>query len=301
MNHRRPFVDSVSSRPASAWQRSGNIALLASVMTLIAVIPLSHADRIAAQQLSADISADDVSRMRGDALYQQMCAACHGLGGEGGPGGAANLTRSAIATAADNGETLGAFLAVGRPDKGMPPFPLSNEQYADLSRATQAFAAAGANAPNRTTEEVVLVGDAEAGRAYFEGSIGQCSSCHSVSDGEASTAANLAHVGSRFDDPKSLQNAMVLNRSFFWSPATSDDVTATVTYGDGRVLTGLLTSISDFKVVIRDADGRTTMIERFDGQPAVELEDRLQHHIDMLDVYQDSDIHDLTAYLWTLK
>jgi cytochrome c oxidase cbb3-type subunit 3 len=78
-------------------------------------------------------------------------------------------------------------------------------------------------------------------------------------------------------------------------------VTATVTYRDGRTLTGFLTSVSDFKVVIRDANDGETVLPRNDGEPKVVLTDRLQHHLDLLAIYMDDDIHNLTAYLATLK
>lgn len=256
-----------------------------------------------AQAQSGEMTPERAAQMRGDALYQQMCAACHGLGGEGGPGGAANLVRSTIAQTNDAGVALGGFLAVGRPDKGMPPFPLSQQQNADLAAALRALgttSTASADAP-RDTADVVLVGDIAAGRAYFNGPVGQCSSCHSVTDGETSAASNLSRIGAKYPDPKTLQNNMVLNRTFFWSPTQSNDITATVVWADGREVSGLLSSVSDFRVVVRDASGVETVIERRNGEPRVTLVDRMQHHLDMLRVYRDSDMHDLTAYLWTLR
>ena len=90
-------------------------------------------------------------------------------------------------------------------------------------------------------------------------------------------------------------------RRYYWSPANSKDVTATITYRDGRVVTGYLSSVSDFKVIVRDESGQETIIERRKGEPRVVLADRMQHHLDLLPRYLDSDIHDLTAYLATLK
>lgn len=239
----------------------------------------------------------------GSTIYQDMCAACHGGNGAGGPGGAANLTRSPIATASDGGKTLGQFLQVGRPEKGMPPFPMSDQQAAQLSAALRALASeaspvglAGATAPAS-----IVVGDAETGRNFFNGPVGKCSSCHATQAGTASSASNLAGIATRYPEAKTLQNRMVLNRSFFWSPSLGDDISATVIYKDGRTATGLLTSVSDFKVVIRDKDGKATTIARNNGEPRVKLEDKLQHHLDLLDRYRDDDIHNLTAYLVTLK
>jgi cytochrome c oxidase cbb3-type subunit 3 len=74
-----------------------------------------------------------------------------------------------------------------------------------------------------------------------------------------------------------------------------------ITYRDGRALKGYLSSVSDFKVVIRDERGAETVVARADGEPRVVLTDRLQQHLDLLDKYSDNDIHNLTAYLVTLK
>ena len=59
--------------------------------------------------------------------------------------------------------------------------------------------------------------------------------------------------------------------------------------------------VSDFKVIIRDQAGQETTLTRSKGEPSVALTDRLQHHLDLLEVYRDVDIHNLTAYLATLK
>lgn len=235
----------------------------------------------------------------GIVLFQQMCGACHGGEGQGGPGGAANLTRSALAQTADDGGTLRAFLRHGRPERGMPPYDLDLRQAALLSAALRSFAAQNSSAG--AGPATVLVGDAETGRLYFNGDIGRCASCHTVNEGEASAASNLAHVASRYPSAKAMQNAMILNRSTFWSPALGADVAAEVTFGDGRVVSGYLTSVSDFKVVLRDATGTETEIARAGGVPRVTLHDRLQHHIDLLGIYRDEDIHNLTAYLATLR
>jgi len=220
--------------------------------------------------------------------------------------------------APDMGRGLAAFLQVGRPEKGMPPSPslLSEQQAADLSAKLRSlgFAAAapapdGARASGRLPlpaalagqQLSIVVGDAEEGKKFFNGPVGQCSTCHAVVDGRSSSASNLAHIASKYPDPKALQNNMVLNRGLGWSPRRSKDVTATIRFADGHVLSGYLASVSDFKVVIRDETGKESTIPRVDGQPRVILTDRLQHHLDLLAKYLDDDIHNLTAYLTTLK
>jgi cytochrome c oxidase cbb3-type subunit III len=240
---------------------------------------------------------------RGDALYQQLCAACHGGDGSGGPGGASNLTQSAIATADDAGRTLKAFLDVGRPERGMPPFVLNTIQHEQLSATLRSLrvAADAARATAAAAADSVLVGDAAVGKAFFNGPVGRCNTCHAVEPGRESPAANLARIASKYPDARNLQNNMLLNRVFFWSPALGEDVTAIVTFRDGRTHSGFLSSVSDFKVIIRDKAGGETTFTRTKGEPRVVLKDRLQHHLDLLEVYRDADIHHLTAYLASLK
>lgn len=252
-----------------------------------------------AQHLAPAPTAD--AEDAGAALYQQMCGACHGAAGGGGPGGAINLSRSSIAMTPDQGQALQAFLASGRPESGMPPFAVSAGQAAQLSRVIRSFARPDRPAQSGTDDATVLVGDAAVGREFFNGPVGGCSSCHAVTEGEASSATNLAHVATRYDSVMDLQNAMVLNRSFFWSPALNRDVTARITYADGREFSGYLTSVSDFKIIIRDEQNREIVIERANGEPNVVLVDRMQHHLDLLEVYRDEDMHNLTAYLATMQ
>jgi cytochrome c oxidase cbb3-type subunit III len=247
---------------------------------------------------------------RGALIFQQLCAACHGARGRGGPGGSPDITQSAVAMAADGGSELRQFLLAGRPEKGMPPFPLGEAEALDLSAAIRSlgFAAASAQpamatgtATRANAGEDVLVGDAMAGKAYFFGPVGRCNSCHAVEVGGASTASNLWNISTKYPDARVLQNNMVLNRSFFWTPAYSNDITATVSWRDGRKASGYLSSVSDFKVIVRDDAGMETSWPRKDGEPRVVLTDRMQHHLDLLPKYRDSDIHDLTAYLVTLR
>jgi cytochrome c oxidase cbb3-type subunit 3 len=291
------------------WPRRGARRWLFSITNASLAIStgaflLAAVPKLEAQTASPEAAASANGAVRaGNAIYQDMCAACHGGNGTGGPGGASNLTRSAIAAADDGGKTLGQFLQIGRPEKGMPPFPMTDQQAAQLSAALRALAseAAPSRPAGASTQASIVVGDADTGRNFFNGPVGKCSSCHATQPGVASSATNLAGIATRYPEPKTLQNRMVLNRSFFWSPSLGDDVAATAIYKDGRTVTGLLTSVSDFKVVIRGNDGKSTTIARDNGEPRVKLDDKLQHHLDLLDRYRDDDIHNLTAYLVTLK
>ena len=77
--------------------------------------------------------------------------------------------------------------------------------------------------------------------------------------------------------------------------------TATVTLPSGETFSGVLVRLTDFDVTIRDDSGRTLSWLRSGNVPKVQVTDPLQGHIDLLPKYKDADIHNLAAYLATLK
>ena len=79
-------------------------------------------------------------------------------------------------------------------------------------------------------------------------------------------------------------------------------IKATVTLPSGESFTGALIRLTDFDVTVYDAatqQPRTWL--RSGGQPAVTVSDPLQAHVDMVRRWTDADIHDMTAFLATLK
>ena len=273
---------------------------------------LAQSPRPAAAQL------DPASVARGAVLFDSLsCSGCHGAQGLGGAANAADLTKSALAQTPDNGRTLAAFLQVGRPELGMPASrALSAQEAADLSAKIRslapppappqqtAAAAARAALPAALAGQdlSIVIGDPKIGKAYFNTAEARCSTCHAVEDGKISQASNLAHVATRYKAEKDLQQQWMLpNRDINWSPRKDNSVVAVATFADGHEVRGFLTSVSDFKLVVRDAAGKITNVPRVDGEPKVRLEDSRQAHLDLLDVYQDNDIDNLTAHLASLK
>ncbi len=74
----------------------------------------------------------------------------------------------------------------------------------------------------------------------------------------------------------------------------------TVAPPSGPSLSGVLVEESDFYVTLRDADGTIRTVRRAPGMK-VTKNNPLQAHIDLLDRISDKQIHDLVAYLETLK
>jgi mono/diheme cytochrome c family protein len=235
---------------------------------------------------------DPAAIERGKGIYSVNCQFCHGVDARGGDGGGPNLIRSQIVLEDKAGEGIGPVILAGR--GSMPKFAFSAQQISDVAAFLHNFKVGGGT----TFEESklnILVGDAAAGKAYFEG---HCTSCHSVS-------GDLKGIGSREPDAKQLQNSIVsgsAKKGFpFAPPQPSKPTTVSITLASGEKVEGPLVRIDDFTVTVRDSSGGQRTFTRSGDVPKVEVHDSLQPHVDLLPLWQDKDIHDLTAYLITLK
>jgi cytochrome c oxidase cbb3-type subunit 3 len=231
---------------------------------------------------------------RGKALFSTSCAFCHGATGKGGESGP-DLIRSLVVLDDDHGERIGPVVLNGRPERGMPKFPFSQDQVSDIAaflhHQIQATAAFGSYKVLN-----ILVGNPKAGEAYFNGA-GTCSKCHSVT-------GDLAHIGSKYA-PADLQQLFLMPRGQGGSHVRSQSdraaIQATVTLPSGETFAGRLAQIDDFRLTVIDTRGESRTFSRDGDTPHVELNDPLRQHAALLSKYTDSDIHNLTAYLVTLK
>jgi mono/diheme cytochrome c family protein len=243
---------------------------------------------------------DPAAVERGSKLYVTNCGGCHGAGARGGAG-APDLVRSVLVLDDEKGILIAPVLRDGRPDQGMPKMNLTEPQIADIVAwlHVQTYAAG-----HRTTYAFldVLTGDPKKGEAYFN-STGKCNTCHSVS-------GDLKGVGSRYE-PFPLQSRWLQPRGGRGgggrggrgggAPSTRGVIMVTVTLPSGQVLSGALDRIDDFNVSLRDSSGDYHSFTRDGATPKVEVRDPLQGHTDLLHKYTDADIHNVTAYLVTLK
>src|SRR5215471_753340 len=137
---------------------------------------------------------------RGKAVFGINCVACHGADLRGGQLNGPNLLRSQLVLADKDGELIEPVIKNGRPERGMPALPLNDEDVKAVIEFMHSLTAAspGQGAPPRTEAPPpdIVVGDAGAGRAYFDKT---CSSCHAI-DGD------LRGIATRVDNPKTLQN-----------------------------------------------------------------------------------------------
>src|SRR5580700_4462188 len=230
---------------------------------------------------------------RGRALYGVNCQFCHGSdarGGEGGP----NLLRAELVLTDQNGELIAPVVQNGRIDQGMPKFPMTNAQVADIAAFLHNFRVAGYDA-SRMKPPTIVVGDAAAGEAYFKN---KCAACHSVT-------GDLKGIGAKYAEPRELQQTFVMpgggGRGRGATGGNVPPTTVTVTLSSGQKVEGRLVRIDDFIVTLAEADGTQQTFRRDGNNPRVEIHDPLQPHKALLGVYSDKDIHNLTAYLVTVK
>lgn len=228
-------------------------------------------------QNAADVAA-------GKRQFTQTCGFCHGPDGRGASG--PDLIRSPLVSHDVNGNLIGEVVHNGRPDKGMPAFQLSDDQIKEIAAFLHAEAKLAASVTQRTPSEYplekLLIGNAEAGKAYFNGA-GKCTECHS-------TSGDLAHVASKYK-PFDLQTRIVFPSGI--------KPTVTVTERSGKTFSGQQVYSDEFLISLRDAQGWIHSWPR--GSVKVEIRDPLAAHEKLLTAYTDQNIHDLFAYLETLK
>jgi mono/diheme cytochrome c family protein len=222
----------------------------------------------------------------GDALFQQSCSFCHGrdaMGGETGP----DLTQSKLVLADTDGSKISEVVRQGRTngDKKMPGFQFSTPELASLVtfiRARVTAAAAMEGGRRGVSVADLQTGNVEAGKAYFNGA-GGCAKCHSPT-------GDLAGIARRYEGLR-LEERMLYPRG----------VKSMVTVGlrSGRKEKGTLAYLDEFTVGLLDSSGtyKSWPIE----DVKYKVDSPVDAHVEQFSKYTDDDIHNLMAYLQTLR
>jgi cytochrome c oxidase cbb3-type subunit 3 len=228
---------------------------------------------------------DTAAAKKGEPLFKQNCAACHGETARGAQG--PNLVRSVVVLHDEKEKEIGPVIQNGRPQAGMPPFPQLSPD--DIHNISEYIKLQVEDAANRAVYNQLyagskneLRGDAKQGAEFFQA---HCSGCHSAT-------ADLAKIGAKFPQASAMQSR------FLW-PVSKEPARVTVSTPSGEKVAGTIVKLDDFDVAIRDPNGDYRYWPR--PQVRVNVVDNLQGHRSLLPKYTDADIHNVTAYLETLK
>jgi len=220
----------------------------------------------------------------GKGLFQQNCAFCHGrdtMGGESGP----DLTQSKIVLADVSGDKIGEVVRVGRLEKKMPAFNFSPQEIASVSAFIHSqviWAETHKGGRRGVTVADLQTGNVDKGKKYFNGA-GGCSKCHSPT-------GDLAGVATRF------QGLKLEERMLYPEGAKS---TVVVTLPSGETVKGTLAYQDEFVIGLRDSTGlyRSWMLDRVKAT----VDSPVEAHVEQFPKYTDDDIHNLMAFLQTLR
>lgn len=234
---------------------------------------------------------------RGKAVYSVSCAFCHGSDAGGGSTGP-NLLRSDVVLQDKDGEAILPIVQGSRLLRGMPKIDISSAQVSDIAAWLHSIPVSSNAGHERIN---VLVGDASAGAAAFNR---LCASCHSVT-------GDLKSFAAQYSDARDMQQAWIMpGMQAFRFPGTGGGpevrlnvppATATVTDERGDKVTGVLNRVDEFAVTVTPPNSRPRTWTRTNGIPEVEIHDPIAAHRELLRKYNDKDIHDITAYLVSLK
>jgi len=225
----------------------------------------------------------------GEVTFGAQCGFCHGkdaAGGESGP----DLTRAELVAQDSKGDKIAPFVRAGRPNAGMPAFANLTAKELDsivafLHSQMDKFAELGGN--RRTVDPSdLLTGNAAAGREYFNGA-GKCSECHSAT-------GDMAGIGKR------VQGLNLLRRILYPAgPPGASSAKASIELSPGETVSGPLVGEDDFTLTVLDSSGARKTYEK--SAVKVKIDDPLAAHFDQLAKYTDADIHNVYAYLESLK
>jgi cytochrome c oxidase cbb3-type subunit 3 len=223
----------------------------------------------------------------GQSRFADECALCHArdtAGSETGP----DLTRSVLVAQDVQGDKIAPMLRTGRVNKGMPAFDLTeaeiNAIVAYIHDQKTKMEAAGGGRRNVDIDDL-QTGDVEAGQRYFNGA-GNCSKCHSAT-------GDLAGIGNRY------KGLPLLQRMLYPQGSRPAPAKAIVTLSSGSTVTGTLVSQDEFTVQIKDATGMTRSWAT--SEVKVAIDDPVAAHFEQLGKYADQDMHNVYAYVQTLR
>lgn len=177
----------------------------------------------------------------GQQTFSNICAACHGLDGQGGEHAPNISTNPEVQRMTDR--EISSIVRYGIPSKGMPSFQtsLQRDQIAAVIRYLRIMGAGARNA--------ALPGNAEEGKTLFFGAA-HCVDCHTLQGHGGFLGADLTAYGNGHS-PDAIRKA-ILHRSENQDPHHS---AVTVLTRDGKSLSGVIRNEDNFSIQLQTADG----------------------------------------------
>jgi cytochrome c oxidase cbb3-type subunit III len=255
------------------------------LMFALLTVALATAQAPKKTAVKPDLPEASPEALRGRALFGKNCAFCHGKDADGGESGP-DLTRSKLVARDVRGDKIRATIHDGRIEKGMPPFPrLAPAEVSDLiAFIRDETKKATSNPGGRKGVDVadLQTGSVDAGKAYFNGP-GKCSSCHSPT-------GDLAGIASR-------REGLELEMQMLYPQNAKSKVS--VTTPAGETVSGTLAYKDEFNIGLINADGwyRSWPVDSV----KYKIDSPADGHIELFPKYTDDDIHNLMAYLQTLR
>lgn len=247
-------------------------------------------------------SVDPAAADRGRRTWASECINCHGTQARGTDNGP-NLVRSVLVLHDRYGSQIGPFLAKGHKlQSGASGATLTEAQVQELAHFLRQRVNDGLRGSPLFQPQNVLTGDPKAGAAYFNGE-GQCTTCHSPTGNLAGIGARLEPIDlqQRFLFPGTGRGGRGRGRGGPAPPASAPNaVRVTVTPPNGQAVSGVLIQMDDFFVSLRAEDGTPRTFRRVSGMKVVR-QDPFAYHVELLDRLTDKNMHDIVAYLETLK
>ena len=242
---------------------------------LAALVLLGQAAHPGEQYAPADIA-------YGAKLYDAQCTTCHGANGDGV--GGVDL-RSGKFRNGPTDQDLVRVITNGVPGTGMQAFKLDSAEITGIIAFIRNM-----NAFDRGS---VKTGDAERGRATFEGK-GGCTRCHRVGAQGARVAPDLSDIGA-------IRSAGSLQRSLIDPNSQMMPINRPVraVTRDGNVINGRRLNEDTYTVQLMDDEERLVSLAKAD------LRDYTILQTSLMPSYKDTlgadDLADLVAYLLSLK
>jgi len=292
------MIASLLHRRAS---RRGNwlAALVAAGIAALAYAQGSNGQEAATPKPAAESAGTPEQIQAGKTLFAAQCSFCHGRdagGGESGP----DLMASTLVEQDVHGEKIAAVVRNGRLDKGMPAFQHSDTELAAIVAFIHDRKAKAKEGRRRTVDPADLqTGNAEAGMRYFNGA-GGCAKCHSPGD-------DLKGIAGRLQGLDLLRRMLYPEKERGEAPSADGHAAkstkaipmVTVTLPTGQTVTGKLAYRDEFTIALTDASGW------YRSWPARQVKatvtNPLEAHIELLGKYTEEDMHNVLAYLQTLR